>query len=59
MVTAAATAAAAATTAASNTVTATFLNYSIMRNLDYTLSNEPKFKFALLLEAEISNLQNW
>ena len=53
MVTAAATAAAAATIAASTAVTATFPNYSIMRNLDYFLSNEPKFKFVLLLEAEI------
>ena len=39
--------------------TATFPNYSLMRNLDYSLSNEPKFKFLLLLEAEISKLQNW
>ena len=38
---------------------ATFPNYSLMRNLDYSLSNEPKFKFVLLLEAEISKLQNW
>ena len=50
---------AATTTAAAAIATATFLNYSLKRNLDYPLSNEPKFIFVLLLDAEISKLQNW
>ena len=50
---------AAVAAAAAAAATATFPNYSLMRNLDYSLSNEPKFKFVFLLEAEISKLQNW
>ena len=33
--------------------------YSLMRNLEYYLCNEPKFKSVLFLEAEIWKLQNW
>ena len=46
-------------TCAAATATSTFPNYSLVRNLEYSVSNEPKFKFVLLLEAEISKLQNW
>ena len=44
---------------AAATASGTFPNYSLMCNLEYSLSNESKFRFVLLLEAEISKLQNW
>ena len=42
-----------ATAADTAATTATFPNYSLMHNIEYSLSNEPKFKFVLFLEAEI------